>query len=368
MNQANAEYRWENGIITAGFCDEMPFNQNRFTPIGGDIGEKDSDFEVSEIPAYLPSGEGEHLYLWIEKMGKSTMDATKAIEKAFDVKETDVGCAGKKDVHAVTRQWISVCTRKDHQTAIEKLNELGWMKILQVTRHTNKIHMGHLRGNLFKIRLTGVHASDDDIQSSLQTLTQEGIINYFGKQRFGFNGDNIALGLQTMAGGTKAPHKLKKLYVSAIQSAIFNLIAARRFVQNGWEVCQGDVMQKINAGCFVCDDPQTDAERAKKGEIVVTLPLIGKKFMHGQGVCEQQMQDAVQDFFEHWQTKLQNVPIHPEMINKFADGARRAYWVRPDRLSFQRIDSTSVSIEFALPSGSYATVFLRHLCGDSFTR
>ncbi len=367
MNQENAEYRWENEIITAGFCDKMPLNQDHFTPIGGDIGTLDSDFEVSEIPAYLPSGDGEHLYLWIEKTGKSTMDATKAIEKAFDVKETDVGCAGKKDVHAVTRQWISVCTRKDHLSAIEKLNELGWMKILQVTRHTNKIHMGHLRGNLFKMHLTGVNADDETIQNALQCLTNEGIINYFGKQRFGFNGDNVALGLRTLA-GAKAPHKLKKLYVSAIQSAIFNLIAARRFVQTGWDVFQGDVMQKINAGCFVCDDPNTDEQRSKNGEIVVTLPLIGKKYMHGQGVSEQQMQKAVQDFFEHWQTKLPDAHIQPDMIDKFADGARRAYWVRPDRLTFQRLDSTSISIEFALPSGSYATVFLRHLCGDSFTR
>ena len=90
--------------------------------------------------------------------------------------------------------------------------------------------------------------------------------------------------------------------------------------------------------------------------------------MHGQGICEQQMQNAVQDFFEHWQTKLPDSNIQSEMIDKFADGARRAYWVRPDRLTFQRIDSTSISIEFALPAGSYATVFLRHLCGDSFTR
>ena len=367
MDQGNSEYRWENEIITAGFSNEMPWNQNHFTPIGGDMGAQNSDFEVSEIPAYQPSGEGEHLYLWIEKMGKSTMDATKAIEKAFGVKETDVGCAGKKDVHAVTRQWISVCTRKDPQPAIEKLNELGWMKILQVTRHTNKIHMGHLRGNLFKIRLTGVQANDDAIQNALQCLTKEGIINYFGKQRFGFNGDNIAQGLHTMA-GARTPHKLKMLYISAIQSAIFNLIAARRFNQMGWEVCQGDVMQKINAGCFVCDDPITDSERAQAGIIVVTLPLIGKKFMHGQGICEQQMQKAIEDFFKHWQTKLEDAPIHSEMINKFADGSRRAYWVRPDRLAFQRIDSSSISIEFALPSGSYATVFLRHLCGDSFTR
>lgn len=367
MNQETTDSPWENEIISTGFSQRMPFCERQFAHIHGDMGTNEADFEVSEIPAYMPSGEGEHLYLWIEKTGKSTQDVLKAVQKCFGVKEIDVGCAGKKDVHAVTRQWVSVQTKADPSKAIEEIEAPGGIKVLQVTRHTNKLHMGHLRGNIFKVRLNGVTAGDDVIRASLQWLGQNGFINYFGRQRFGLNGDNVAQGLRMLAGG-KAPHQLKKLYISAVQSAIFNLMAARRYQTMGWKVSAGDVMQKINAGCFICDDPETDNPRAERGEIVVTLPLIGKKYMHERGESDRFIQDATQVFFDHWRSEMPEASLMPEMLNRFVDGTRRAFWVRPDRLSFQRIDSGSIAIEFALPSGSYATVFLRHLCGCSFTR
>ena len=367
MDQETAENCWTNAVITTGYSDQMPFGERRFNAIGGDMGTDNADFEVSEIPAYMPSGTGEHVYLWIEKYGKSTMDLTKAVQKAFEARETDVGCAGKKDVHAITRQWISVQTHRDPADALEKLREIGWLKVLQSTRHTNKLHMWHLRGNRFGVQLYGVQANDGEIQTALDVLSKEGFINYFGKQRFGFNGDNIAQGMRVMA-GAKAPHHLKKLYISAVQSAIFNLLAGKRFEQMGWNVCAGDVMQKLNAGCFVCDDPETDLLRAQRGEILITLPLIGKKYMHAQGMAEQQALQTAQLFFDDWQKKFPNDTLSPACLNQFVDGTRRPFAIRPDNISFQRLDDTSVHIEFVLPAGSYATIFLRHLCGCSFTR
>ena len=32
-------------------------------------------FLVEEIPAYLPTGQGEHTYLWIEKQNLTTLEA-----------------------------------------------------------------------------------------------------------------------------------------------------------------------------------------------------------------------------------------------------------------------------------------------------
>src|SRR6187399_3381665 len=65
-------------------------------------------FVVEEIPAYTPSGEGTHTFLWLEKHGLTTFDAINLIARAFGVAARDVGYAGMKDKQATTRQWLSV--------------------------------------------------------------------------------------------------------------------------------------------------------------------------------------------------------------------------------------------------------------------
>lgn len=359
---------WETGIIQSGYCDEMPFHTAGFSPIGGDLGSLNTDFEVSEIPAYMPCGQGEHLWLWIEKAGKSTQSVTKAAEKIFNVREIDIGCAGKKDVHAITRQWISIQTQSDGADEIRAINEIEGIKVLQTSRHTNKLRMGHLRGNRFRVRLYDVHADDEAIAKATAILSSSGFINYFGKQRFGFDGDNVFQGVRMLKGG-RANHQMKKLYISALQSAIFNLAASRRYEESGFAVQNGDVLQKLNAGCFICDDVDTDNARVKAGEIAVTLALPGRKVMRGNGHGEQIEQAAMNDLLSWWASK-ENSPeiLEPSCLFKHADGARRTLSCRADNVTFERIDGTTISLDFALPSGSFATIFLRHLCGSSFTR
>lgn len=359
---------WEKEIILKGYSDSMPMCCTQFEPIGGDMGTENADFEVSEIPAYLPSGQGEHIYLYIEKMGKTTQDATRAIERAFGVKEIDVGCAGKKDAHAITRQYISIRMPKDNAEALETLKSLDWLKILSVSRHANKLRTGHLRGNRFKVRLYGVCADDDAIRNACKSIEENGFINYFGKQRFGFDGSNVEQGLRIL-NGEKARHQTKKFVISALQSALFNLLAARRFHKEGFRVHAGDVLQKINAGCFVCDDPEIDSARAAMREVVVTLPLPGKKIITGAGDILAYEQKTYEEFVQTW------AQDHPDYLNlnlntlaNHADGARRPLWIHPENVSFERQANNSVCVEFSLPSGCYATVFLRHLCGSSFTR
>ncbi|MBV8755736.1 MAG: tRNA pseudouridine(13) synthase TruD, partial [Deltaproteobacteria bacterium] len=66
------------------------------------------DFVVDEVPAYPPSGTGDHVFARIEKRGLNTAQAVQRIARALGVGERDVGVAGMKDRHAVTRQWISL--------------------------------------------------------------------------------------------------------------------------------------------------------------------------------------------------------------------------------------------------------------------
>lgn len=360
---------WYDDVVFKGWSEFLPWTACR-TTIGGDMGTSNEDFEVEEIPAYLPSGSGEHLYLWIEKSGKGTPEVLKSVQAAFGVKEIAIGYAGKKDAHAVTRQWVSVHTPSDDPQPIDALNALGWMRVLKTTRHANKLRLGHLRGNLFKVRIYGATQDDKQIDSAIDTLKKNGFINYFGKQRFGFDGSNVAQGMHVLA-GQKMPHQKRLLLVSAVQSAIFNCMAAQRFEEVADAATKGDVLQKIHSGCFICEDPDTDSSRIRENCVAVTLPLFGKKYMSSSGYARDLECRCSDAFFHDWTKAFScdgDVAFDLHGLSKFASGDRRQFIIRPEILTFIRNDADCIEVRFALPSGCYATVLLRHLCGASFTR
>lgn len=375
MSESETNATWEREIIERGYSASMPHGWFDHHYIGGDMGAKNEDFEVTEIPAYLPCGSGEHIYLWIEKCGKTTLDVQKMLEKAYGVREAEVGYAGKKDVHAITRQWFSVSCVHPPENALDSLEAEEGIKVLMTTRHQNKLRMGHLKGNRFGVNLYGVTADDATIQACCDRLMQEGFINYFGLQRFGYDGGNISQGLRILQGGN-ARLQQKKMYISALQSAVFNLYAARRFSLVGFNVVAGDVMQKIGGGCFICEDPFVDGERARKGEVVVTGSLPGRKVKLGDGYTLELEQRCANDLGIDWPPHEDTTKdgesgklLKLDVARNLAEGDRRPLWIRPAHVGFTRLsEPDALHLEFDLPSGCYATVLLRHLCGPAFTR
>ncbi|WP_428387260.1 tRNA pseudouridine(13) synthase TruD [Mucisphaera sp.] len=163
--------------------------------IQGVIKERPEDFLVEEQPLYEPSGEGEHLYLYIEKREMTTADAVRRIAKAFRVSRREIGYAGLKDKHAVTRQLISVrLPSPQHQDErLAKVEMPPRLKVLWHDRHTNKLRRGHHAGNRFVIRIRRVEPTAVvRAKPILQRLEQQGAPNYLGQQRFGYR-DNAHL-------------------------------------------------------------------------------------------------------------------------------------------------------------------------------
>ena len=169
---------------------------------GGLIKQHLDDFRVEELPAYKFEGVGTHCYLKVEKRGFSTMAAADILAKALGRKNIDVGYAGLKDKQAVTAQWFSV----EHlETARAAALELPTgMKIVEISRHKNKIKRGHLAGNRFRIKIRNPEWSragvtlDDTLgkaKAVLDVLMKFGTPNFFGSQRFGMRRDNHLLGL-----------------------------------------------------------------------------------------------------------------------------------------------------------------------------
>ena len=177
--------------------------------VGGRIKQRHEDFLVEEQPLYEPCGEGEHLYLFIEKDGLTTTEAIRRIARAFRVSRREIGYAGLKDKHAVTRQHVSLHlpggdARADEQS-VARLEQQQRIKLLWHARHGNKLRRGHHAGNRFVIYIRDVEATAVlRARPILDRLEREGVPNYFGEQRFGYRANGQTLGRLLLLGEHRA--------------------------------------------------------------------------------------------------------------------------------------------------------------------
>jgi len=318
---------------------------------GGRIKESPEDFEVEEIPAYLPSGQGDHLYLWVEKRSVGTEPLARRLAEALGVDARDVGWAGLKDHHAVARQWLSVPAAAEPRLASLRLEGA---RVLSAARHGNKLRPGHLRGNRFSVRIRG--AADPDAGSrALHALAERGVPNYFGEQRFGADGRNAELGRALLRGERleRPPSRFqRKLYLSAFQSQLFNRALEARLAAGTFaRALEGDVMRKEDTGgLFTCTSPAEDQPRVDRFEISPAGPLFGPSLPPASGEVR-----AAEEAL------LAASGVSPEQLARHGrgetSGARRAYRIRLGEPSVQR-DGGDLIVRFQLPRGSYATVVL----------
>ena len=165
---------------------------------GGIIKGSPQDFLVEEIAAYQPSGQGEHCFAQIEKRGIATLEALRRLSKALGVQERDLGYAGMKDAVGVTRQTVSI-----PRVAPEKVLSLQipGISVLSAVLHGNKLRLGHLKGNRFRIRvrgaLPGAAARAEEVLAILET---RGVPNRFGSQRYGVQGNSHRIGAALLRG------------------------------------------------------------------------------------------------------------------------------------------------------------------------
>ncbi|HWV38145.1 MAG TPA: tRNA pseudouridine(13) synthase TruD [Vulgatibacter sp.] len=317
------------------------------------------DFRVDEIPAYLPSGEGEHLFLLVEKTGRDTRGVADALARALGANPRDVGVAGQKDRQAVATQWMSVAgVARERAAGLEG----DGFRVLEAKRHGNKLRTGHLRGNAFRIVLRGVDAEGEARTRAIAAaLERRGLPNYYGAQRFGRRGDNAEVGRLVLLGREDDPRvkrarrdpRLRRFLVSAFQSEVFNEVLARRLRDGTWDApLAGDVLQKLGSGgLFVCADPAADAPRVSSFECSVTGPMVGARTRPAPSGDPAALEADV----------LATTGVGPEHLSRSRDalGARRPLRL-PLRISLER-RADALALSFELPPGAYATSVIREI-------
>ncbi|MCK9473880.1 tRNA pseudouridine(13) synthase TruD [Sulfurimonas sp.] len=330
------------------------------------------DFVVEEIPLYEFCAQGEHLILFVRKKGLSTLELVSIIAKYLGIQNKEIGYAGLKDKHAMTKQYISL-----HKKYEEKMNDFNHedIKIISKTYHNNKIRIGHLNGNRFYIKLKKVNpTSAKKIDEALKNIAKFGMPNFFGYQRFGTDGNNHIDGEKIAKGEKKERNpKIKKLLISAYQSHLFNLWLSRRLeistlVENfqtkelesllnmpndelskmkaqthPFKLISGDIMEHYPFGrLFDFEGDENDLNRFNEKDISATGLLCGKKVKVASGnarVIEKEFDDEIN-----------------------ADGARRYAWVYPQGVEGRyKNEEAQYELNFTLPKGSYATVLIEEI-------
>jgi tRNA pseudouridine13 synthase len=338
----------------------------------GRIKTAPEDFVVEELPAYEPSGEGTHLFLKFEKRGLTTDAAVRQITKALGIEMRDVGIAGMKDKVAVTTQWVSVPAppkAPDLEARATALT-LDGIRVLEAKRHGNKLKTGHLRGNRFDLVVRGVpEEAVAGVLAAMERFGTDGVPNAFGTQRFGRDGDNVERARAWLTGKERAPNdpRLRRFHFSAVQSAAFNAVLAARVADGTWnQAVLGDLMKKEDTGgMFVCADVQADRERAARGEVCPTGPIVGARMRSAEGAVKELEERVVAPFLDG---------VDLERARALGEGTRRALRLRVTGCSVEQVMNSRdvpgdgagddreqgavLRVGFVLPKGAYATTVL----------
>ena len=347
----------------------LPFALPRMPGVGGRIKTRPEDFRVEEIPAYLPCGSGEHLFIEVEKCNLSTPRLISHVAHVLGLPAGRIGYAGLKDAQAITRQWISIHHAAD--LPLEGL-ESDHVRILRRGRHGNKLRLGHLLGNRFSVVVRGISpvggketSPAGEMDAMLTALAAGGFPNYFGPQRFGPDGDNAQRGKELLRRGfaAKMPIARIRYLTNAYQSALFNEIVGIRLLESedytSLQVGDLAVLHANGASFQVTAENLADsARRCGHGEISPSAPLFGYRTTLAQGrpgTWEESMLER--EGITLSQFKAGGKRLSPK-------GERRPVRALPHELVWESFTESGVAclrLSFVLDSGVYATSLLREI-------
>jgi len=316
-----------------------------------DIRRENADFEVTECLGFELQGDGDHEYLWLQKSGINTDWLAKQLARYCGVKPVNVGYAGMKDRHAVTRQWFSVRT----STQIDwQAFDLPGVTLLQHQRHRRKLRRGAHAGNEFRIALRApeIAAHRTQLEQRLAVIQRDGVPNYFGEQRFGRGGNNLQLARRLFAG-----HRLSRsqrgIALSAARAFLFNEILAQRVSQGTWNrILPGELASLDGSNSiFAVDAVNSEiAARCARHDIHPSGSLWGQGAPRASADVAA-LEVAVADKHSEFVAGL---------VAARVQAASRALWLRVSDLRWS-FEAGALWLEFRLVRGAFASAVLREI-------
>jgi tRNA pseudouridine13 synthase len=312
-----------------------------------------ADFRVDEVLGFEPSGVGEHAFVLVEKTGANTEWVARQLAQKAGVAPMAVGFAGLKDRHAVTRQVFTVQLAGRAEPDWSALAIPG-VEVISATRHNRKLKRGAHRGNQFRIRLREVRGEHEAIEARIEAIRTHGVPNYFGEQRFGRDGGNVALA-HALFEGRRLPREQRGIALSAARSELFNTLLARRVADGNWDhALDGEVWMLGGTHAIFGPEAWNEelAQRLASMDIHPTGPLWGNGELRSGGEV-QALERAAIEPLAALARGLEQAGLNQE---------RRALRLAAVQLGHVWEPEGALVLEFGLGSGSFATTLLRELC------
>jgi tRNA pseudouridine13 synthase len=311
------------------------------------------DFQVDEVLDIPLSGDGEHLWLWVEKRGLNTEEAARRLAKAAGVPLRTVSYAGLKDRQALTRQWFSLQLpgKADPDMSAAENDSL---KILDSKRHKRKLQRGAHAANGFTLRLTQLQADKPRLDERLESIRQHGIPNYFGAQRFGYEGGNLGEA-RHYAERQALPEQrnVRSRLLSTARSYVFNQVLAARVADGSWQRAQvGDLLAFTDSRSFF---PAGEAECSDPRLAILDLHPTGPQWGEGDspaGGATAELENAI---------AAREASLCRWLIKAGMDHERRILRLPIGRLTWHYPEPDILQLEFVLPAGCFATALVREL-------
>ncbi len=308
------------------------------------------DFIVEEQLGFEPEGEGEHVFLQLQKRQLTTPDLAQLLSTLSATHPRDIGYSGMKDRNAVTTQWFSVGLAGRPEPDWGALEEGGQVQVLRVARHRKKLRRGVHRANRFSLRLRELDGERAAIEQRLQLIARHGVPNYFGEQRFGRDGATLQQARSWMQRGGKISRNRRSIYLSALRSFLFNELLAQRVAAGEWDqVRDGDVcMLSGTRSVFAVDTvDQSLRQRCASGDLSPALPLWGE----GGGALAASAEKLRSSIAEH-------AAICEFLQRKGLQLDWRLTRLLADDFCWQFCDDGSLLLTFELGAGGFATALL----------
>ena len=139
---------------------------------------------------FVTGGSGEHLLVKVRKSELNTIEVAASLAHHAEVRPGEVSYSGLKDRNALTEQWFSIWLGKRPDPDWTIFNRPN-CTVITASRHRRKLRRGSHKGNHFRIILRQATGDFETAQSRFNQITERGIPNYFGEQRFGHRRKNL---------------------------------------------------------------------------------------------------------------------------------------------------------------------------------
>ena len=152
-------------------------------------------FDIEKLEKIKKLENKTYFYFILKKINLTQFEAIKILSKYFKTRIKDINFSGTKDKIAITTQLITIRKISEYtrQEIIDKINnENNNLEIKYLCKKKFRLNLGDNLGNKFTIKIEEINIEKS--LKKIEEIKKNGVLNLFGKQRFGFANNSHLIG------------------------------------------------------------------------------------------------------------------------------------------------------------------------------